>query len=246
MIDTSAFQSREARIYMRGVGSGALTPAVGVYVDGVYHGDFQIMNVIDPERVEVLRGPQGTLYGKNTVGGLVNMITQKPDFDGLHGYTQLTAGNYDTFNTMTSINVPLVDETLAARFTFATRTSDGYMKNKFHSGDVASDDRLLGGRASFLWQPAEDWEFLLTASTTTQRLERSAPKLQVDRRADHDKARSGLLRSSWPVPRRSDPHGTERPIGGPAGRLHPGIPLRRSSPGSPRLPPVLPGRRVRA
>ena len=176
MIDTAGFQSREARIYMRGVGSGALTPAVGVYVDGVYHGDFQIMNVIDPERIEVLRGPQGTLYGKNTIGGLVNMITQKPDFDGFHGYTQLTAGNYDTFNTMTSINVPLVDETLAARFTFATRTSDGYMKNKFHSGDVASDDRLLGGRASFLWQPAEDWEFLLTASTTTQRLERSAAK----------------------------------------------------------------------
>ena len=170
MIDTVIFQSRDARIHMRGVGNGT-----GVYVDGVYHGNFQIMNVIDPERVEVLRGPQGTLYGKNTIGGLVNMITQKPDFDGFHGYVQLTAGNYDTFNTTTSMNVPL-GETLAARFTFATKTSDGYMKNKSHSGDVASDDRLLGGRASFLWQPTEDWQFLLTASTTTERLERSAPK----------------------------------------------------------------------
>ncbi len=182
VMGTAVFQIHAASIFLRGVGNGNPglhhDSAIGIYVDGVYfpRAQSRLMNMADIQRVEVLRGPQGTLYGKNTIGGLVNVITQKPDFDGFHGYVQIRAGNYDTLNTKTSINVPLIGETLAARFAFATRTSDGYMKNKIHSGDDANNDRLLGGRASFLWQPAEDWEFLLTASTTTERRENSAPK----------------------------------------------------------------------
>ncbi len=79
-----------------------------MYLDGVYIGKSQgaIFDIDDLERVEVLRGPQGTLYGRNTLAGAINFITNKPTAD-LHGSAQLGYGNYDAFTAKGMLNIPL-------------------------------------------------------------------------------------------------------------------------------------------
>src|SRR3546814_13714784 len=84
-------------------------PAVGVYVDGVYIGKAQggIFDIVDLERVEVLRGPQGTLYGRNTLAGAINLITRRPSGE-FGGSASLETGNYDAVTEKASIDLPKV------------------------------------------------------------------------------------------------------------------------------------------
>src|SRR3546814_19414846 len=94
-------------------------PAVGVYVDGVYIGKAQggIFDIVDLERVEVLRGPQGTLYGRNTLAGAINLITPRPSGE-FGGSASLEIGNYDAVTEKVSIDIPKVGRvrmSLAAR-----------------------------------------------------------------------------------------------------------------------------------
>ncbi|MEL0212418.1 MAG: TonB-dependent receptor plug domain-containing protein, partial [Novosphingobium sp.] len=90
-----------ANFYIRGIGQPdalqTFDPAVGVYVDGVYLSRIQgaLLNLFDVQRVEVLRGPQGTLYGKNTIGGAVNVVSKKPDLDIVRGEAAFTYGRFD-------------------------------------------------------------------------------------------------------------------------------------------------------
>ncbi|HWU04642.1 MAG TPA: TonB-dependent receptor, partial [Novosphingobium sp.] len=93
--------SSSANFFIRGIGQpdalGTFDPAVGVYVDGVYLSRIQgaLLNLFDVERVEVLRGPQGTLYGKNTIGGAVNVVSRKPDLEHIKGEVAATYGDYN-------------------------------------------------------------------------------------------------------------------------------------------------------
>lgn len=120
-------------MYIRGMGStDAQTtkdPAVTVYIDGVVVGRAPGLaaDVADLERVEVLRGPQGTLYGRNTTAGAINFITVKPEKD-FSFEQQLTAGNYDLFSTRTRVNVPLSD-TLFTRLAYMHSTNAGWVEN---------------------------------------------------------------------------------------------------------------------
>ena len=104
-----------AQIYIRGVGDFAASPlsnpAVAVNVDGVYISRPQGVNssFYDLERLEVLRGPQGTLYGRNASGGALNIITNRPSVDVVDGYASLGFGNYSLFEAQGAINVPLSD-----------------------------------------------------------------------------------------------------------------------------------------
>ena len=99
---------------------------VATYYDEVYKGNFAFLGVAmyDLERVEVLRGPQGTLYGKNTTGGAVNLISRAPELGGSEGYLNLGYGNYDRYEANGALNMP-IGETVAARvaFTFARPTA---------------------------------------------------------------------------------------------------------------------------
>ncbi|MBP1685900.1 MAG: TonB-dependent receptor, partial [Deltaproteobacteria bacterium] len=100
-------------ISIRGLGQGnidpSFSPKVGLYVDGVYISQLKGSNLDleDLERVEVLRGPQGTLYGRNTIGGAVNFITRKPT-EERSATLQSEVGNFDTFNGRLTVNVPLI------------------------------------------------------------------------------------------------------------------------------------------
>ncbi|WP_448140346.1 TonB-dependent receptor [Sphingopyxis fribergensis] len=122
------------KVTMRGIGTNdfvpSLNPGVGTYFDDVYIGlaigqNFQLY---DLDRVEVLRGPQGTLYGKNTNGGAIKYITRKPEAVGGRSYASLTYGNYDRFELEGAINLPISDD-WSARISGVMRKQDGYLGN---------------------------------------------------------------------------------------------------------------------
>ncbi|WP_150295247.1 TonB-dependent receptor [Sphingobium estronivorans] len=145
-------------IFIRGVGLYGNTQtrdsAVAVYVDGVYVARAQgISNELaDIERIEVLRGPQGTLYGRNATGGAVSFITKSPELGAWHGEQSFTFGNRNEFMTRTRLNVPLGD-TVAAEFTFLHTTKDGFVKNLGAGRDYGERNRN-GVRGALLWQPS--------------------------------------------------------------------------------------------
>ncbi|HEV7633111.1 MAG TPA: TonB-dependent receptor, partial [Steroidobacteraceae bacterium] len=117
--------------FIRGVGLGdnilSFEPGVPIYVDDVYMGRPQgsIFDLLDLERVEVLRGPQGTLFGKNAVGGTVRLISKKPTGDG-SGSISLTAGNFNRLDVRASTDLTVVPDRVFARFSFSSKKADGY------------------------------------------------------------------------------------------------------------------------
>jgi iron complex outermembrane recepter protein len=171
-IDNAIGTANAARISLRGAGIGeniaSLDPAVGLFVNGVYAPRTQGMlaAVYDVERVEVVRGPQGTLFGKNTIGGAINVVTRKPSFD-FGGKAEARFGNFDQMDTRFVLNVPIVDERAALRVALATRYDDGYQKNVL-LGERAGNDRMIGGRAELLLYPASSLEVMLTADVSRQ------------------------------------------------------------------------------
>nr|QQZ51965.1 TonB-dependent receptor plug domain-containing protein [Phenylobacterium glaciei] len=128
-----------------------------VYVASQFLGGPQIF---DLARVEVLRGPQGTLYGKNTTGGAVNFITRAPSFD-TNGNLSIQAGDNGFWHANGALNVPLVDDKLAMRVAFNASKSDGWVKNYNPAGkDLSSiDNRAV--RVSFLYRPTDDFDATL-------------------------------------------------------------------------------------
>lgn len=121
---------------IRGVGpTESGNPGVGTYVDGIFlqTGGAQILNVLDVSQVEVLRGPQGTLFGKNTLGGAVNFTTVAPS-DELSGSAWIRAGSFNTVETRAMVSVPVkigvLEDRVFTRWSFASSNSDGYTYNR--------------------------------------------------------------------------------------------------------------------
>jgi outer membrane receptor protein involved in Fe transport len=145
---------------LRGIGFNAVnmsaTSTVGVYLDEIAY-PYPILNagpIFDMQRVEVLQGPQGTLFGRNTTGGLINFVTNKPseEFDAmLRGET----GNYDTYNSEGMVSGPLT-EGLAGRIAFRTEDSnEGWQKSNTRNEDLGEVHRY-GLRGILSWQPTEE------------------------------------------------------------------------------------------
>ena len=153
-----------AQVYLRGIGqsnwSPVQDPKVGVYLDGVYLGRPQgaVFDLLDIERVEVLRGPQGTLFGRNTTAGLVHVITKRPQ-ETFEAEIQVGAGNDGQFKLGGILNVP-ISETFSTRFSFQHRESDGYVNNRETDVDWNDEDSQVF-RASALWTPADTFDALL-------------------------------------------------------------------------------------
>jgi len=150
-------------VYIRGIGQSdphiTNEPGVGIYVDGVYLGRMQgiDLEMMDLDRIEILRGPQGTLFGKNTIGGAVNIVSTKPTND-LSGRLQVTTGRYDRIDANASLNLPIVDDRLAIRLSGSTRNRDGYGRRA--DGAQMGDVDSLSGRASVLWTPSDSLEVI--------------------------------------------------------------------------------------
>ena len=123
---------KTAEVFIRGIGQADyqynVEPGVGIYIDDVYHStEFgTVFDLLDLEGVEVLRGPQGTLFGKNSIGGAVRLISQKPQGDG-SGFLELTVGDFDRHEVRGMLDVPLIDETLLLRVAGQWREKDGYV-----------------------------------------------------------------------------------------------------------------------
>ncbi|HEU4624784.1 MAG TPA: TonB-dependent receptor [Steroidobacteraceae bacterium] len=117
--------------FIRGVGLGdnilSFEPGVPIYVDDVYIGRPQgaIFDLLDLERVEVLRGPQGTLFGKNAIGGTIRLISKKPQGDG-SGSLSVALGSFNRLNARGSMDVSLIEDKVFARFSFSSKKADGY------------------------------------------------------------------------------------------------------------------------
>jgi len=119
--------------YMRGIGQSdfiaALEPGVGVYVDDVYYSQLtgSLLDLLDLERVEILRGPQGTLSGRNSIGGAIKLYTQKPGEGEGTGSLQVGYGSYDQVDVRGTADLTIFEDTLYARVAGAGRTRDGYI-----------------------------------------------------------------------------------------------------------------------
>ena len=137
--------------------------SVGVYVDGINLPRQQGLNanMFDIERVEVLKGPQGTLYGRNTTGGAINVVTRKPDYDGVHGFLEGTGGNENFTQVAGAVNVPLA-ETAAARIAVQKTDQDGWGESRVTGNDLYDQDELFV-RGSFMADPTDRLNILVQA-----------------------------------------------------------------------------------
>jgi iron complex outermembrane receptor protein len=151
-----------ANVYLRGVGNAGndsyAENAIAFNYDGVYVSSPGGVNGLfyDLQRVEVLKGPQGTLYGRNATGGAINVIPNAPDYR-LSGGASVSFGNYNALQTGGFLNVPLVDGKLALRAAFQTSQHDGYYN------DGAGDDNVKSARVVLLWEPSADFKIKIGA-----------------------------------------------------------------------------------
>jgi iron complex outermembrane receptor protein len=165
-------------INLRGVGNFPFVyydQGVGLYVDGVFlaRNSGSVLDIVDVEQMEVLRGPQGTLFGKNTLGGAISITTVKPH-DELEIYGLIRTGSYDQIDTRMTLNVPIpwgyFEDKLFSRVTFATFKHDGYTYNVFRD-EHASDRNTINFLGTLRYLPFDDVTFDLsgTWSRTHQR-----------------------------------------------------------------------------
>jgi iron complex outermembrane receptor protein len=154
-------------MFIRGFSHGVPeNPSVGFYVDDVYYSGGIATELLDVERIEVLRGPQGTLYGRNTEAGVINIISKKPG-DQWEGKVSVSYGNFNTQNYNAAIGGPLVQDKLFFRVSGKYFSSDGYFDNKFNGNDKCNDRDDFNGRALVRWTPADALD--ITFSTEGQR-----------------------------------------------------------------------------
>jgi iron complex outermembrane receptor protein len=202
----SGYGANTNQAFIRGLGQldflTTFEPRVGFYIDDVY---FQttfgaVFDVLDLERVEVLRGPQGTLFGRNSVGGAIRIISRKPQGDN-SGYLEITGGSYDRYQIRGAYDFALIPDQLMARITASARGQDGWVDlldyrcanptlgnanlSRLGAGPANGDGckrGTLGGsknhnvRGSLRWVPSDTIEVLLQADYLKEKSE-SAPEV---------------------------------------------------------------------
>ena len=154
------------RVTIRGIGttgSTFLEPSVGTFVDGVYvnRSGLAVSDLVDIERIEVLQGPQGTLYGKNTNAGAISITTKSPNFEETEGHLEATAGNYSMQRVTGSLSGPITDN-LAYRLAGNYHERDGYLENRAGPDLNDADEWNVVGKLQ--WEPTDELSILLKAS----------------------------------------------------------------------------------
>ena len=151
-IQSSQTETQGTSIKIRGVGTTGnntgLESSVGVFIDGVYQSrpGVALGDLVDLERLEVLRGPQGTLFGRNTSAGALNVTTKRANLTKTEGFANLSYGNYDFFNVQAGFNAPVVDDVAAVRVVGTWRKRDGYLKSATGAESNNRDRWMLRGQ----------------------------------------------------------------------------------------------------
>ncbi len=210
--------------FIRGVGQTdfnyAVDPGVGVYIDDVYIPTLSssLLDLMDLDRIEVLRGPQGTLAGKNSIGGAIKLFSAKPDGSG-HGSLQATYGSYDRLDIRGTADLRLADN-LFARVSGVAKSRDGYVTlldygvshptSNVRANNAAGGNAVVGtqggqsyvaGRLALRWQPSDSLEINISGDYTS---DKSEPAGTV------------LLAAGLPGPTASNPNPFNPAIAGPA------------------------------
>lgn len=161
-----AFVGNEAKFNVRGANASNTfndaSPIVGVFVDGVYktRASQQTRAFFDVERLEFLKGPQGTLYGRNTFAGAMNLYTNKPDLSGFYGSLEAQYANFNDVSGELVLNAPLSD-TVAVRVAGRAQTADGWIENLV--GEDLGSKREFAVRGSLLIEPTDAVEVIIRA-----------------------------------------------------------------------------------
>ncbi|WP_260598328.1 TonB-dependent receptor [Sphingomonas endolithica] len=169
-----------ATVFVRGVGQNDFAifsdPGVGFYVDDVYYARSigGVMDAVDIDSVQVLRGPQGTLFGKNTIGGAVLINTTAPDLDSASGRIEGIYGRFDRIDVKGAVNIPIAPGLAALRISAATLNRDGYVK-RLLDGDTQGDRSAQMVRAKLRIQPAGSGLTIDIGGDYTRARETSAP-----------------------------------------------------------------------
>lgn len=160
-------------IVFRGVSTydTSISSPAGFYVDGVYYPLSFMHNpdFFDIERIEVLKGPQGTLYGRNSESGVVNIITKQPGNHfrarvfGEYGAYDASGKNPDSFRTGGTVSGPVQKDKLYMGLSWQREDSDGFMENVYKNTDDAGRIDHKNGRATFRWTPSDPWAISLIA-----------------------------------------------------------------------------------
>ncbi len=169
-----------ATVFVRGVGQNDFAifsdPGVGFYVDDVYYARSigGVMDAVDIDNVQVLRGPQGTLFGKNTIGGAVLINTTNPDLNDVSGKIEGTYGRFDRIDVKGAVNIPIVPGLAGLRISAASLNRDGYVKRLF-DGDTQGDRSAQMIRAKLRIQPEGSGLTIDIGGDYTRARETSAP-----------------------------------------------------------------------
>ena len=231
-VSTEIQQPRQTSIVIRGLGKNpandGLEASVGIFLDGVYLGrsGMATNDLIDVERVEVLRGPQGTLFGKNTTAGALNIVTRAPG-EEFETWAQVSVGNNDFSQLSGAINAPLVPQRLSIRLSAFDTNRTGSVFDDTLDRHLGEFDRS-GARAQMLWTPTENARvrfiadyysqdedgpgYLLVDSGTIMTDGSTRPNNFLDR-----SARAGYTPTIDPAARRSDADAMQRIVTDQAG-----------------------------
>jgi len=147
--------------FIRGIGSGRNSPAVTTYIDGVPQLSYATANqeFLDVHGVEFVRGPQGTLYGRNALGGVINVNSNTPT-NKLTLESTSTAGNYHFLDERATVNVPVIKDVLSVRVSGGASGRNGYATNLVTGNDVDRKEAEFGSLAVW-FAPSADWDFTL-------------------------------------------------------------------------------------
>ena len=160
----------ENLVTIRGIGSATpengltTTPGVSLFIDGVYIANTISLDqtLFDIDRLEVLRGPQGALYGQSSIGGAINIVTKQPQLGRFDASGDVSGGTYSLFRGRAEVNIP-VSDTVAVRASIQKYDHEGFTKNVALNDFGLDDAHDAGGKLAVLWKPTDDFSATLTA-----------------------------------------------------------------------------------
>ena len=158
-IQSSQTETQGTSIKIRGVGTTGnntgLESSVGVFIDGVYQSrpGVALGDLVDLERLEILRGPQGTLFGRNTSAGALNVTTKRPNLNRIEGFANASYGNFDYVSVQGGVSVPITEGVAGIRLSGAYRRRDGFLQSSTGAESNNRDRYILRGQ--FLYEPTD-------------------------------------------------------------------------------------------